>query len=298
MLFSPDQYRLLDFGEGRRLERFGPLIVDRPSPTADGLARGDPEAWQRADARFERTDREHGQWICRPDLPQRWTIRRAGLVLEAKLTAFGQVGMFPEQAENWDWIAQRVTQAGPKGTVPFSSDENRDSPRKQLRLLNLFAYTGASTLAAAGAGAEVVHVDAARNMVAWARRNAELSGLAAAPIRWIAEDALKFVRRELRRGSRYDAVVLDPPSYGHGAHGEVWRLSAHLPRLLALCAELAVGRPRFLLLSCHTPGFTPGRLHDLLLATLGGGNIQAQPLQLLTASGRELSAGVAARWEP
>ncbi len=274
-------------------------------------------------------DREHGQWLCRPGLPQPWSIRCAGLVLEAKLTAFGQVGLFPEQAENWAWIARRVAQAAlegtvpgkgtvpvspGKGTVPFSSDENRDRPqdenrdrprdekgeslRKPLRLLNLFAYTGAGTLAAAAGGAEVVHVDAARNMVAWARRNAELSGLAAAPIRWIAKDALKFVRRELRRGSCYDAVVLDPPSYGHGAHGEVWRLSAHLPRLLALCAALTLGRPRFLLLSCHTPGFTPARLHDLLLAALGAGKIQVQPLRLLTASGRGLSAGVAARWEP
>ena len=123
------------------------------------------------------------------------------------------------------------------------------------KVLNLFAYTGGSTLAAAAAGAEVVHVDAAKNVVAWARRNAELSGLAHAPIRWIAEDAMKFVKRELKRGNRYDAVVLDPPSYGHGPQGEVWRLSKHLPRLLSLCGELTDGRPQFIVLTCHTPGY-------------------------------------------
>ena len=132
------------------------------------------------------------------------------------------------------------------------------------KLLNLFAYTGGSTLAAAAAGAEVVHVDAAKNIVAWARRNAELSGLADAPIRWIAEDAMKFVKRELKRGNRYDAVILDPPSYGHGPRGEVWRLSKHLPRLLSLCGELTAGRLQFMLLTCHTPGYDAELLTEML----------------------------------
>ena len=175
------------------------------------------------------------------------TVRQGSLAFELKRTDFGHVGLFAEQAENWEWIA-RILSPLPLGEgqgegntersqgphpLPLSQRERGDS----LKVLNLFGYTGGSTLAAAAAGAEVVHVDAAKNVVAWARRNAELSGLADAPIRWIVEDATKFVKRELRRGNRYDAVILDPPSYGHGPRGEVWRLSKHLPRLLALCAS-------------------------------------------------------------
>ena len=160
-------------------------------------------------------------------------------------------------------------------------------------MLNLFAYTGGSTLAAAAAGAEVVHVDAAKNIVAWARRNAELSGLADAPIRWIAEDAMKFVKRELKRGSRYDAVILDPPSYGHGPQGEVWRLSKHLPRLLALCAELTAGRLEFMLLTCHTPGYDAEQLSEMVkqqCCSAPSGWMIAKPLPILAADGRELPA--------
>ena len=167
-------------------------------------------------------------------------------------------------------------------------------------MLNLFAYTGGSTLAAAAAGAEVVHVDAARNIVAWARRNAELCGLAEAPIRWIAEDAMKFVKRELKRGNHYDAVILDPPSYGHGPRGEVWRLSKHLPRLLAMCGQLTAGRRQFMLLTCHTPGFPPARLREMMAEALGEedrGAVSARELTIRAATGRELPSGVAVRWE-
>lgn len=169
-----------------------------------------------------------------------------------------------------------------------------------LRILNLFAYTGGSTLAAAAAGAEVFHVDAARNIVAWARRNAELSGLSDRPIHWIAEDAQKFVERELRRGNRYDAVILDPPSYGHGVRGEVWRLAEHLPRLLAQCGELTAGRRRFMLVTCHTPGYEPERLKEMLAAALGEsepGVIAARPMVLRSTAGRELPSGVAVCWK-
>jgi 23S rRNA (cytosine1962-C5)-methyltransferase len=166
-------------------------------------------------------------------------------------------------------------------------------------VLNLFAYTGGSTLAAAAAGAKVTHVDAAGNIVAWASRNAELSGLADAPVRWIVEDAMKFVRREVKRQSRYDAVILDPPSYGHGRRGEVWRLSRHLRRLLEMCGELLgkeAGR-RFVLLTCHTPGYTPERLKRLLAETLGrDADLSAETMTLCAATGQELPSGVAARW--
>jgi 23S rRNA (cytosine1962-C5)-methyltransferase len=204
------------------------------------------------------------------------------MVFELKLAESGHLGFFPEQAENWDWLAGQVRSAG----VP-------------IRVLNLFAYTGGSTLACAAAGAEVTHVDAARNVVAWARRNAELSGLADAPIRWIGEDALKFARREARRGSRYDAVVLDPPSYGHGPRGEVWRLSRHLPRLLSLCAELTAGQCRFILLTCHTPGYDAPRLEGMVrdgFAECSEGAFSSQIVTLRTPSGRALPSGAAVQW--
>jgi 23S rRNA (cytosine1962-C5)-methyltransferase len=278
-MLAAETYQLLDFGDGRRLERFGPLTLDRPCPAAEHFVPADPAAWQQADARFERSGAEQGQWTCRRELPQQWTIAHGGLVFELKRTAFGHLGLFPEQADNWQWLAAQLGTAG-------------------LGVLNLFAYTGGSTLAAAAAGAEVVHVDAAANVIAWARRNAELSGLAAAPVRWIAEDAMKFVKRELRRGNQYDAVILDPPSYGHGAHGEVWRLSRHLPRLLELCGRLTAGRLRLLLLSCHTPGFEPAQLARMTADALGdlGGALDARPLVIRAATGRDLPSGAVVRW--
>ncbi len=282
-MFAPDQYRLLDFGGGRRLERFGGVALDRPCPAAEHFAPADPAAWPQADARFDRRDSERGEWTCRRKLPERWTIAGGPLVLELKRTQFGHLGVFPEQGDNWRWIAAQVRFAG--------------SPPP--RVLNLFAYTGGSTLAAAAAGAEVVHVDAAKNIVAWARRNAALSGLADAPIHWIVDDAMKFVKRELRRGSLYDAVILDPPSYGHGARGEVWRLARDLPRLLELCRGLTAGRLRFILLTCHTPDFEPPRLAGLMAEALDlspADRLEAIPLSLASAAGRTLPSGSAARW--
>jgi 23S rRNA (cytosine1962-C5)-methyltransferase len=282
-MFSPKVYQLLDFGQGRRLERFGPLVLDRPCPGAEEVPQSQPELWPQADACFERIGASEGRWHSRRELPERWTVAHDRLVFELKRTEFGHLGLFPEQACNWDWLAQRLA-AGPR----------------PLKVLNLFAYTGGSTLAAAAAGAEVVHVDAARNVVAWARQNAVLSGLADSPIRWIADDAVKFVRRELKRESRYDAVILDPPSYGHGSRGEVWRLSQHLPRLLEMCRELTAGRRQFVLLSCHTPGFGPDRLKDLLAEALDDatpGTVTAEELILSTATGRTLASGVVACWQ-
>jgi 23S rRNA (cytosine1962-C5)-methyltransferase len=211
-----------------------------------------------------------------------------------KRTEFGHLGVFPEQAANWDWIAAQVRDA-PRARRSGTSD---DPP--PLRILNLFAYTGGSTLTAAAAGAEVVHVDSARNTLAWARRNAGLSGLGDATVRWIAEDALKFVRRELKRGNRYDAVILDPPSYGHGPRGEVWRLSKHLPRLLEMCGRLTARRRLFILLTCHTPKFDPARLEQMLTDALGDsdtGSVSAAELSILSAAGRRLPSGIAVRWQ-
>jgi len=312
-MFTLDQYQLIDFGNGRRLERFGEITLDRQCPAAETIPQADPDAWLTADARFESTGEQEGQWICRRELPDRWTIDHGRLRFELKLTPFGHTGLFPEQAENWDWISTRDEGRGARGeeriqgTVdwglgklnsPLPLGEGQGEGGK-LKILNLFAYTGASTLAAAAAGAEVVHVDSAQNIVAWARRNAELSGLANTPIHWITEDAMKFVKREIKRGSRYDAVILDPPSYGHGRRGEVWRLSKHLPRLLGMCSELTAGQCRFVLLMCHTSGYDPDRLADMLkenFAEVQKGTIVAKPLTICSADGRELPSGVVVRW--
>ncbi len=283
-----DNYELLDFGDSRRLERFGEIVLDRPCPAAETFERADPDLWTRADARFEGRDELRGQWTDRRELPERWVVAHGALRFELKRTEFGHLGLFPEQAENWDWIA--------KQSHLWASHET--PALRGLRVLNLFAYTGGSTLAAAAAGAEVVHVDAAKNIIAWARRNAELSGLADAPIRWIAEDALKFVKRELKRGNRYDALILDPPSYGHGPRGEVWRLSKHLPRLLDLCAELTAGRPQFMLLTCHTPGYDAESLGRMMSEAIGSENAAvAQPLTIRASDGRRLPSGVCVRCE-
>ncbi len=285
-MFDSSQYQLLDFGDARRLEQFGPLVLNRPCPAAESIGPSMPGLWSAANARFERIEAEQGRWTVHGDLPQHWTIAHGRMTFELKRTDFGHVGQFPEQAENWDWIAEQV------GRRPSHADS-------RMKVINLFAYTGGSTLAAAAAGAAVTHVDAARNVVAWARRNAELSALGGEPIRWITEDAVRFVEREVRRGNHYDAVILDPPSYGHGPHGEVWRLAEDLPRLLALCAELIVRQPRFVLLTCHSPGFSPERLREMLTAAFGlplSARIDAGPLILVASTGLVLPSGVVARW--
>jgi len=302
-MFPPDQYELLDFGHGRRLERFGQLVLDRPYLAVEQEAIADAHAWANADARFVRPTDGEAYWMPgatggfpsgagphssllpegegteggESELPNCWTIAWRELVLELKRTPAGQVGVFPEQASNWDWLQRHGG---------------------GCRLLNLFAYTGGSTLTAAAAGAEVTHVDAAGNIVTWARRNADLSGLADAPIRWITEDAVKFVKRELKRGSRYDGVILDPPSYGHGRRGEVWRLSKHLKRLLTMCAELTANHRRLMLLTCHTPGYEAPRLKTMLAEALEEPpcNVGAAELTIPSRDGRAMPSGAAAWW--
>lgn len=278
-MFAPTEYELIDFGGGRKLERFGPYLLDRPSPAAEGEIRQHPGLWSQAAARFERTSADRGIWIpSAPRLPERWQIHHGNIVLELKATPAGHLGVFPEQAANWDWLTAQIAAAA-----------------RPPKVLNLFAYTGGSTLAAATAGAEVTHVDAARNTIAWARRNAELSSLAGAPIRWIADDAATFVRRELKRGSRYDIVLLDPPTYGHGIKGKVWKLTDGLSGLLTDCARLLVPERCWLLLSCHTPGYGPRELRELVSRTLPQPDVECTPLRLTTSSGRTLMSGAMVR---
>lgn len=279
-------YELLDFGQGRKLERFGLYVLDRPSPAAKETLRASPELWRAADARFERTGPVEGRWQATRKLPEAWLVSCGRFSLEVRLTPFGHVGLFPEQAENWAWIAERI-------------DERRNPTSAPCRVLNLFAYTGASTLATAAAGAEVTHVDAAKSAVSWARASAERSGLIAAPVRWIIEDVRKFISRELRRGKKYDAVILDPPSYGHGPAGEAWKIDDHLPPLLADCARLTEGRRAFFVLTCHSPGYGPAELASLLVQAgiaAAPHEVDARTLHLSAPDGRVLPSGAAARW--
>ncbi|QDU93065.1 class I SAM-dependent methyltransferase [Lignipirellula cremea] len=286
-MFKPDQYALLDFGDARKLEQWGPYRLDRGAPVVVGEApRKSP--WK-ADARHRRTDGERGQWTPPQALPSHWNITAeapAGrLTFELKPTPFGHVGLFPEHAQFWPWLHAQIQ----------SSSKTSVQPPK---VLNLFAYTGAASLAMALSGAAVTHIDAAKNVVAWARRNAELSGLAEAPIRWIAEDATKFVQREEKRGNAYQGVLLDPPSFGHGPQGERWQLESQLPELLAGSGRLLTGDHAFFLATCHTPGFTPQNLAQLVhrYTPHRGAAISAQPLVIACRDGRRLDCGAAVWW--
>jgi len=279
----PD-YELLDFGAGRKLERFGRMVVDRPCPAAVGLEQAKPQAWRDAGSGacaciFAGERAGEGKW--RNFFPE-LVISAGAAKLELAPLPSGQVGLFPEQFANWQWISERCRQA-----------------RIPLRVLNLFAYTGGSTLAAASAGAEVTHVDAAKSMVARARANAELSGMVDRPIRWIVEDALKFCQREVKRGNEYDAVILDPPSYGHGPKGEAWSIRRDLLPLLELCGKLTAKRRAFVLCTCHTPGIGAAELSAYLSDGLFGHCGQPPrvgTLYLKTADGRKLPSGEFARW--
>lgn len=278
-------YALLDAGDGRRLERFGAFVLDRPAPAAQGPRRA-PERWTETDGRSERD----GDWVTLGPPPDPWEVRFGRLTFRLRLTASGQVGLFPEQAPNWDWAGECLRAA---------------SLDRRPALLNLFAYTGGATLAAAAAGAQVVHVDAVRSALAWARENAAASGLADAPIRWIPDDAVRFAEREVRRGHAYDLVILDPPSYGQGPAGERWRLVERLPALLATCVRLLTEQPLGLLLSAHTAGLSADDLAAAVRAALAGrdpsrgpGRLEALPLILSAESGARLPAGAAVRWTP
>src|SRR5262245_52625988 len=217
-MLSATQYELLDFGSGRKLERFGKMVLDRPSPAAEKSQRCAPNLWTQSGARDEPVEssspHSRGRWIG-PHKSDEWTIRHEQVCFQLKLTDFGHVGIFPEQVINWDWISQQIRALIARGSLVRIDERSAEGLTPDIshngcpRILNLFAYTGASTLAAAGSGAAVAHVDAARNVVAWARGNAELSGFSSSPIRWITDDVRKFVRRELRRGRRYDGVILD-----------------------------------------------------------------------------------------
>ncbi len=268
---DPNGYELLDSGAFQKLERFGSVVLSRPCAQAvwqQNLPKAD---WQKVTATFFRDG--GNQWRGRDKLPETWAIDVDGTKFQLSSTDFGHLGIFPEQRDQWRRIRETCEE--------YSKRHGRPA-----RVLNLFAYSGGSTLAAALAGAEVCHVDASKGMVDWARKNAALNGLEEKPVRWIVDDVTKFLERELRRERQYDLLILDPPSYGRGAKGEVFKIENDLPPLLALLGKLMSPQPLGVLLSCHTPELTPLSLHHMLLQQFGrnGGKVEHGEMQLRGAA--------------
>lgn len=267
-------YQLIDSGNGRKLENVGGVIMDRPAAGAI-WAPGTPEEWRKAAAQFDRTDgkgwTKHGMW------PSGWVVELEGIKLRVGVTDFGHVGFFPEHAVLWPWLQERSNGAS---------------------VLNLFAYSGGATLAAAKVWASVCHVDASKGMVDWARKNAAENGLEGASVRWIVDDVRKFLKREIRRGVRYDGIILDPPSFGRGNQGEVFKIESDLVPMLDECRQLLSAKPRFVILTCHTPGFTPVVLETVLKQRLAGlgGSFRAGEMVIPAGKGISLPSGTFVTW--
>ena len=274
-------YEVLDTSSGEKLERWGDYILVRPDPQIIwDTPRKDPR-WRKPNAHYHRSSRGGGEWEFF-DLPEQWTVSYRDLTFHLKPFRFKHTGLFPEQAVNWDWCGELIRQAG-----------------RPVKVLNLFAYTGGATVSAAAAGAAVTHVDASKGMVGWARENAEACGLSDRPVRWIVDDCMKFVEREIRRGSRYDAVIMDPPSYGRGPKGELWKIEDTVFPLILKCAELLSDDPLFFLISSYTTGLAPAVLSYMLGTALKGrgGTVESSEIGLpVSSTGLVLPCGSAGRW--
>ena len=285
-MFVADQWQdfeLIDCSNGEKLERWGRYYLVRPDPQAIwDTPRRNPH-WNDRNARYHRSQTGGGSWD-KGDLPENWRIRYGDLTFNVKPMNFKHTGLFPEQAANWDWAMEKIRNAG-----------------REISVLNLFGYTGAATVACLKAGASVCHVDAAKGMVAWGKENAAASGLQNAPVRWIVDDCAKFVEREIRRGHRYDAIIMDPPSYGRGPGGEVWKLETNLWPFVSLCAGVLSDDPLFVLINAYTTGLSASTLRyvsESIFTKKFGGRSDAQELGLpVTESGLCLPCGASCRWE-
>ena len=277
-------YEVLDTGDGEKLERWKDVILRRPDPQVI-WPKAAPDLWEKADAWYTRSETGGGNWTFFRKLPERWTVALDDLQFFVRPTGFKHTGLFPEQAANWAFMRERVTRAVAQG--------------REVKVLNLFAYTGGATMACAKAGATVTHVDAAKGMVQWAKENRDVSGIPEGRTRFIVEDAKAFVQRELRRGNRYEGIVMDPPSYGRGPNGEVWKLENELYGLVSLCAQALSDRPEFLLINGYTTGFAASVLGNVAERCMGGkGHTEAGELLLGVTSGGVLPCGATARWTP
>ena len=277
-----NDYEVLDTSNGEKLERWGAYILVRPDPQVIWDTPHDHPAWKKKNGHYHRSNKGGGEWEFFR-LPKQWSIQYKKLTFNLKPFSFKHTGLFPEQAANWDWFGDRIRNAG-----------------RAVKVLNLFAYTGGATLAAAEAGAAVTHVDASKGMVTWAKENAVSSGLKDAPIRWIVDDCKKFVEREIRRGNHYDGIIMDPPSYGRGPKGEVWKIEEAIFPFIQLCAQLLSEKPLFFLVNSYTTGLAPSVLTYMISTALKahGGSVEAQEIGLpVTSSGLILPCGASGRWE-
>ena len=275
-------YELLDCSRGEKLERWGDQLLVRPDPQAIWNTPRSHPGWKRNAGRYARSSTGGGHWQNK-SMPERWTVSYGPLTFNIKPMNFKHTGLFPEQAANWDWAREQIQNAG-----------------RPISVLNLFAYTGGATVACAAAGASVCHVDAAKGMVAWARENAKSSHLEDAPIRWIVDDCGKFVEREIRRGRKYDAIIMDPPSYGRGPTGEVWKLEENLYPFVELVSGVLSDQPLFIILNSYTTGLAPSVLTyilETLISKKFGGHTVSDELGLpVTVSGLVLPCGATGRW--
>ncbi len=278
------EYELIDTSSGERLERWGDKILIRPDPQIIWNTPKDDPRWRTAHARYHRSKSGGGNWEVFKKLPQVWNVAYGEIVFGVKPMGFKHTGIFPEQAANWEFVMNKIS-----------------SEKRQLNVLNLFAYTGGATLACLKAGAKVCHVDASKGMVQWAKENAVLSGVSDRPVRWIVDDCVKFVQREIRRGSRYDGIIMDPPSYGRGPGGEVWKLEEQLFPLVELCARVLSDDAKFFILNSYTTGLSPSVMQYMLGVTLQkrfGGEVSADEIGLrASGTGLVLPCGSTAIWQ-
>lgn len=285
------EYQVIDCSCGEKLETWGKYTLVRPDPQVIWNTPKNEKGWKRMNGHYHRSKSGGGEWEFF-DLPQEWTIHYPlaigkDLTFRLKPFSFKHTGVFPEQAVNWDWFSKLI------------SDAKRDNPDREISVLNLFAYTGGATIASAAAGANVTHVDAAKGMVAWARENAAASGLAEAPIRWLVDDCVKFVEREIRRGNRYDAIIMDPPSYGRGPKGEIWKIEENVYPLIQLCSQLLSDSPLFFLVNSYTTGLQPAVLTYMISTALARfkGTVTASEIGLpVQSNGLVLPCGASGRW--
>ncbi len=275
-------YEVIDTSKGEKLERWGEYELIRPDPQVIWDTPKNQKGWKHPNGHYHRSKAGGGEWEFF-DLPQQWTIQYKELTFNLKPFSFKHTGLFPQQAVNWDWFGEKIKKAG-----------------RPVKVLNLFAYTGGATLAAAAAGASVTHVDASKGMVGWAKENAVSSGLGEAPIRWLVDDCVKFVEREIRRGSKYDGIIMDPPSYGRGPKGETWKIEESIHPFIKLCTQLLSDDPLFFLVNSYTTGLQPAVLTYMLSTELKefGGRVESSEIGLpVSSNGLVLPCGASGRWE-
>lgn len=292
-----NDYEVLDTSSGEKLERWGDYLLIRPDPQVIWNTEKKARGWRKCSGHYHRSTRGGGEWEFF-DLPKQWQIRYRNLTFNLKPFSFKHTGLFPEQAVNWDWCSAKIRDEIKRRENSGDLDPETGMTRP-VRILNLFAYTGGATLSAAAAGAQVTHVDASKGMVTWARENAESSGLSGRPIRWLVDDCTKFIEREIRRGHHYDGIIMDPPSYGRGPKGEIWKMEENIYPFLELCAKLLSDDAIFCLINSYTTGLAPSVLTYMLSVALEdrGGKIESSEIGLpVTSTGLVLPCGSTGRW--